>query len=432
MREKTQFLSDIRIICASDIERQYDRDDALLQWIEDHQISEPLSLFFMDISHPMLKCAYEGLFDIVVWVVDKQLNAEVAGAQWQEITRTIFPYKFRKELLILHADYTMLAPFAQAWIKWDDFDRRHHVRVNESTDYDRLLRFLSGKAVGLVLSGGGYRGWVHVGALRAILEHHIPIDAIGGTSVGAAVAGCYATTQNDADFEQACHDLWMSELNPFALRNLTIPYLSILSSKRGTKSLMKCFGETRIEELMLPVFCVSCNLNRSTEAVWQEGLLWEKIRGSMSLPGVVPPMVENGHMYVDGGVVNNLPVDAMKKLLYPEGIVIAVDLSVNEIDDRQYHFPPIFSFYDSLQALLKIKRHPYQFPHFGEMMLKSLLMGSSSKTLENRLRADFLIRPDLGKFGDVGIQDGQRLIEPGYRCALNVLADWDASLIQMG
>ena len=431
MKKRTQALQEIEFFNTSDINNLYDDEDKVLQWVESQKARGPLSLFFTDISHPMLKCSYEGLYDAVVWVVDNTLDAEVAGAQWQEVTRTVFPYKFRKEILILHAEHTMLAPAAQGWIEQDEFDLRHHVRVNEPADYERLLRFLAGKAVGLVLSGGGYKGWVHVGAMRAILEHNIPIDAIGGTSIGAAVAGSYAATANAEDFEQMCYALWMSELNPFALWNLAIPYVSILNAKRGTNILIDQFGETRIEELMLPIFCVACNLNQSAETVWQQGLLWKKIRGSMSLPGVVPPMVENGHMYVDGGVVNNLPVDAMRKLLWPEGVVIAVDLSVNEVDDRQYQFPPVLTFYESLKAFLNIKRDRYQFPHFGDMMLKSLLMGSSNRTLDNRLRADFLIRPDLEKIGRIRIQNGQRLIEPGYRCALNVLADWDPARIQI-
>ncbi len=200
-----------------------------------------------------------------------------------------------------------------------------------------------------------------------------------------------------------------------ALRNFTLPVVSILNAKSATTTLIKEFGQQRIEDLPIPFFGVACNLNQSLEVVWQQGEVWRKVRSSVSIPGLIPPMVEDGELYVDGGVVNNLPVDAMRRVLSPRGVVIAVDASSSGPDEQRYHFPPVFSFVESLLTLLKLKNRSYKFPHFGETMLKSLSMGAQLRVEMNRAEADLLIQPTLGTIGMMDVERGQSLIETSYQ-----------------
>lgn len=348
-----------------------------------------------------------------MWLADARSSPQTCGRQWADLSPRAFSYAPRKALLLLHRNDG--PRHTRPWLEWGTFAPVHHLQIDKALDYDRLLRFVSGKAVGLVLSGGGARGWVHIGVLRALLEAQIPIDAIGGTSSGAIVSACYATTLNAEGAYQRMYDISMSEANPMAFRHFTLPLVSILSAKRGTKSLVKYFGDLRIEDLPVPFFCVSCNLNQSQEIIWQEGEMWKKIRASMSIPGLIPPVVEDGELYVDGGVVNNLPVDVMRQLLSPWGTVIASDITGSSIDAQRYDFPPVLGFVDSLLTVFKLKNRHYKFPNFGETMLKSLCMGARERVEMNRAAADLLIQPDMGHIGLVSIRQGQRLVETGYQ-----------------
>ncbi len=415
--EKLSSIPHVKLVSAEEIEAQ--RIDnplnapQLLDFVENSRSAITCFVYSTPLSDHRLAHFYEHFFDAIVWLADAHASPQTCGRQWADLSSNVFSYATRKELLLLHRDDG--PRHTQPWLDWDTFTLVHHLRIDNALDIDRLLRFFSGKAVGVVLSGGGARGWVHIGALRALLEAQIPIDAIGGTSSGAIVSACYATTLNADDCYQKMYDISMSEANPMALRNFTLPLVSILSAKRGTKSLAKYFGDVCIEDLPIPFFCVACNLNQSQETIWQQGLAWKRIRSSMSIPGLLPPMVEHRELYVDGGVMNNLPVDVMRRLLAPRGTVIAVDVTGPGADAQHYDFPPILSFVDSLLTVFRLKNRHYKFPNFGETMLKSLCMGAMERVEMNRAAADLLIRPDLGGIGLVAVRRGHRLVETGYR-----------------
>lgn len=415
----------IKLVSAEAIEAQHIDNPLnapqLLEVVENSRSDITCFVYSTPLSDRRLEHFYESFFDAVVWLADARTSAQTCGRQWAELTPRVFSYAPRKELLLLHRDGDR--HHTQPWLDCDTFALVHHLRLDNALDIDRLLRFFSGKAVGVVLSGGGARGWVHIGVLRALLEAQVPIDAIGGTSSGAIVGACYATTLNFDACYQRMYDITMSEAKPMAFRNFTLPLVSILSAKQGTKSLVKHFGDMHIEDLPIPFFCVACNLNQSQEMIWQEGELWRRTRASMSIPGLLPPVVEHGELYVDGGVVNNLPVDVMRRLLLPQGTVIAVDVTGSGTDAQHYDFPPILGFLDSLLAVFKLKNHHYKFPNFGETMLKSLCMGAMERVESNRLAADLLIRPDLGGVGMLAVQQRQRLVETGYLEAKRLLEE---------
>ena len=288
--------------------------------------------------------------------------------------------------------------------------------VDRAPDYDRLLRFFRGEAVGVVLSGGGARGWFHVGALRALQEARVPIDAIGGASSGALAGACYATDPSSYErYYQKVFDICMTLSSHMALHNLILPVVSIFNAKRTTESLVRAFGDLDMEDLHTPFFCVSCNLNQAREAVWQRGKLWEAVRSCVAIPVLISPMVSEGDLHFDGGLVNNLPVDVMRRILPPPGIVIAVDVTDTAIDENRYHFPSTFGFVDSLLTFFKRARsRHYSVPSFTETILKALMVGGTDRVTKNRTQADFLIRTDLSATGMTDIRRGIGLAETGY------------------
>src|SRR3990167_4644282 len=243
------------------------------------------------------------------------------------------------ELILLHAEGRALPRNTSKWLEKISFGLHHHIRINMTHDYQRLLRFMRGKAVGLVLSGGGTRGWAHVGAIKALRDAKIPIDAIGGTSVGAIVGAAYAIRESWEDTYERFHKIVRRSRYAVSLRSLTWPATSLFNAKNFTLSQMEVFDRIQIEDLWLPYFCVSCNLASNGEEVHRSGLLWEKTRASASIPGIIPPMVINGALHLDGGLLNNLPVDVMRQFVGKKGKVIGVELNNFAADFRKYNFP---------------------------------------------------------------------------------------------
>ena len=217
------------------------------------------------------------------------------------------------ELVLLHPGDFDPRVRAEQWLTGLPIRDYYHIVQASKPDFQRLSRFLTGSAVGLVLSGGGARGFAHIGILRALQECGIPVDFIGGTSMGAVIAAQHAlgwdwqtmASQTATDWPR-CHPQ----------RNYTLPLVALNSGKRMDQMLRGMFGAAEIQNLRKKFFCVSTNLTRADTMIHRTGLLWKAVRASMSIPGVGPPAIENGEIFVDGGFVNNVPVDIMRSLCH--------------------------------------------------------------------------------------------------------------------
>ena len=262
------------------------------------------------------------------------------------------------------------------------------------------------------------RGWVEVGVIKALLEKKVAIDIVGGTSVGAIIGASFLMSSSYDEFYQIVSVIAHAIRNPFALRNFTLPMISILNGKAGTLALQRCFDEQHIEDLKKQFFCISCNISKSKQVIHTQGLLWRWVRASGAIPGLVPPIVDgSGDVYVDGGVVNNLPVDVMRDYLDGKGKIIAVDLASSIHANQAYYFPPIITFWDAIKIKLKLtKGKPYTFPRYYETLIEALLMGSHERTLKNAISADILIQPDLSTYSAFFRTDQtDSLISLGYQ-----------------
>ncbi len=333
----------------------------------------------------------------------------------------------RRELILLYKK-NVLPNNTQEWLNKADFFLHHHVRLNYTPDYQRVLRFMRGKAFGLVLSGGGAKGWAHIGALRALLESHIPIDAIGGVSAGALVGSLYTLNYNYEETYHLFERLLGAAHNVVSLKNFCWPAISLFNCEDFTLEIQKIFGTKKIENMWLPYFCVTCNLGTYKEATHRSGLLWEKTRGSVAVPGLVPPMVINGQLHIDGGIINNLPVNTMRDILGSEGKIIAIELLNRSSDQQRYHFPPTLTFKQAFLAKLRLGYRDYKFPPFLETFIKSLLVGSSVTQKENSMAADLLIDPDTIGYSMLRLNNKKQqdeLIELGYQTAFEKIATWD-------
>ena len=192
----------------------------------------------------------------------------------------------------------------------------------EQNDCDRLARVIAGRSIGLVLSGGGARAYAHIGAIRAIREAGCPIDFIGGASMGAVIAACVAQEWTDGEIEERIRKAFV-ETNP--LGDYHLPVVSLVSGRRVDQRLEANFGDIKIEDLTIPYFAVSTNLTHGTYRVHNQGVLRDALRASIALPGILPPVVDQGEVLVDGAVLNNFPVDVMRDL--HRGRIIGVDVA---------------------------------------------------------------------------------------------------------
>ncbi len=332
-------------------------------------------------------------------------------------------YRPEAALILLHNKNSTFPKNTANWLAEMHFDTYHHVRMNVNKDYLRLLRFIRGKAIAVILSGGGTRGWAHLGAIKALRERKIPIDMIGGTSVGAIVAGCYAIHESYDDAYERFHKVIAGSAKSVSWRSLTWPIISLFNAKNFTLSLMDVFENNKIENLWLPFFCISCNLANHTEEIHRQGLLWQKTRASSSIPGIIPPMVINNELHLDGGLLNNLPVDVARDFLGKKAKIIAIDLNSFTIDRHKYQFPPILTFKQALLAKLGFTLENYHFPRFVDTFMHGILMGSLLKAIKNGLAANVMVGLDLNKFRllQSNLKEADKLVQIGYEATIKQL-----------
>ena len=184
-------------------------------------------------------------------------------------------------------------------------------------------RRLAGRSVGLVLSGGGARGLAHLGVLAELEQTGIVIGRYGGASMGAIVSGLAARGHTSSEISAMCQRL-MLDNNPS--NDYTVPAYALVRGTKARRGLLQAFGNHRIEELERRWFCVASDLVGRELIVHRTGLMADAVYSSMALPGVYPPIpTTDGRLLVDGGVMDNLPVETMAKRA--EGPIIAVDVS---------------------------------------------------------------------------------------------------------
>lgn len=198
-------------------------------------------------------------------------------------------------------------------------------------DFHRLARRLCGKSVGLVLGGGGARGIAHVGIIRAMEEAGIPIDMVGGTSIGAFIGGLYARHADVVPIFGLAKKFAgrMASMWRFAF-DLTYPSASYTTGHEFNRGIFKTFGKTQIEDFWLEYYCNTTNISKSRVEFHTSGYAWRYIRASMSLAGLLPPLCDEGSMLLDGGYIDNLTVSRMKSL--GSDVIFAVD--VGSLDDN--------------------------------------------------------------------------------------------------
>lgn len=311
------------------------------------------------------------------------------------------------ELLLLHKQGARHNLPEAIELRSELYGAHYHVREGEPGDLRRLARFIAGRAICLVLAGGGARGFAHIGVLRALQEANVPFDYVGGTSMGGIVAAGLAIEWGLDEITQRMKKVFV-DTNP--LSDFTLPLIALFKGKKVSALLKANFGDMRIEDLAKPYFCVSSDLTSGRDYVHRNGLLWRALRASVALPGLLPPVTMDGHLLVDGGVMNNLPVDVMAA--EARGPIIGVDVA-GAIDLRAYD-----ERYGERSVWQLIAQRMRGSPSIVSILMRAGTVGSESQRRTVREQADFLFEPPLEGVGMRDWSSYERAIAQGYAHAL--------------
>lgn len=283
-------------------------------------------------------------------------------------------------------------------------------------DLARAVRRLTGRSVGIVLSGGGARGLAHIGVLDAMAGAGIELDRIGGCSMGAFVAALHAAGRSAGDIADICRRQFI-ERNPF--NDYTVPRVSLIRARKAKEMLRQVFGDTRIEELTRPFFCVSADLLGGKVVCHDRGPVWEAVGASMSLPGLTPPVRRDGLLLVDGGVLNNLPVDLISTT---EGPVVAVDVMVRELRGVGPAGPRGLGPARFRPGIRPAAAAP-PLPSIVDTLSRTTVLGSWRLAEQNRLLADLVISPEVTGIAMFGFHQIDAAIAAGHAATLVALQE---------
>ena len=252
----------------------------------------------------------------------------------------------------------------------------HLLRERElDADVERMARRLTGRSIGIVLSGGGARAFAHIGVLEELTAAGVNLDRVAGVSMGAFVGALFASGLDAEEIDALCFEEWVQR-RPLA--DYTIPRRALIRGQRAEAMLRRAFGELAIEELPRSFMCGYAELRSGRFTMARHGSLWENVAFSMCLPVLAPPQVRGRDLYVDGSMVDNLPAGSMADL--GEGPIIAVDVKA------------------SFERPGGSERRE-QAPSLGETLTRVLLLGSSDTSRAARAHADLIIKPSPAGVG---------------------------------
>ncbi len=333
-------------------------------------------------------------------------------------SETLEAYKLVDLILIQPANLAQ-PQGSEAWLEATGAARLFHVRAEDDASAARMARLLTGRSVGLVMSGGGARAYAHMGALRALRQAGVPIDFVGGASMGGVIAASVAMGWEEPELERRIRQAFV-DTSP--LDDVAFPLIALTHGRKVDHRLAEHFGEVEIPDLWLPFYCISSNLTRGTYELHNRGVLRHALRASIALPGVMPPSTLAGEVLVDGAVMKNFPVDIMRSI--QRGPVVGVDVtrgrSINSADI-------------TMPSLLKwvLSGEWRKGPPIVALLMRAATLSTNREVLAARDATDVLVLPDVD---DIDIRDWKafdRAASSGFNATQKVLATLERPVVDL-
>jgi NTE family protein len=324
-------------------------DQRVAAWLNQLEADADLVVYIADGAEP------SSWTHVCIRQADALLLTATAGSSTdlnpaEQVALSVHPPTARRLIIVQGARRTAVNGTA-AWLDVRDVLTRHHVVLQDAADVERLYRFIAGKALGFVAGGGGALGSAHIGVYKALVEAGCRFDFLGGTSAGAAMMAAFACGVDAERVDLGTHNIFIRE---GAFRRPTLPRYGLLNHKAFDRALRLEYGDVLIEDLWQSYFAVSSNLSDDKPYIHRRGLLWQAVRASSSIPGILPPFfTTQGEMLVDGAVMDNLPLSVMRNIKTGPNVVVTFALS----GSQRYHVD-----YDAIPGpveLAKIMLNPF-------------------------------------------------------------------------
>lgn len=402
---------------------------AVSRWIDEAEAKNDLCLLTSDDPESTWSRHCIRHADEILWVADT--SDESFGDSFDRFGRLpeLGTTLARRTLLLCHPPDRKVPQGTGAWLERFPADGHLHLRRGHAGDLGRIARTLMGKSIGLVFGGGGARGFAHLGVLKALEEAGIPVDQLGGCSIGSVMAGYAAfdlpANEVIAQARKAFAKNPTSDINP-------VPLLSLIQGRRLRATIDSAIRaltgfDANIEDAWKPLYCIASNFSRAEEAILERGNLSRAVRASVSIPAALPPVIIDGDLMIDGGTFNNFPTDIMARK--GAGTILGCDLmreGVRRIDLDETPSSAALA----LDRLRPRSRRRYRLPGLSSIILNVSILHSQSKLAAARAHADVCFTPDLGRIGMLDWSAFDKAVETGYQHARSVIADLPDALRQ--
>ena len=273
--------------------------------------------------------------------------------------------------------------------------------------------------LGVALSGGGARGLAHIGVLKEIQNAGIKIDYLAGTSMGGVIAACYAAGLAPSKIEEIASSIGTIS-NLAQLIDPTLLKKGIIKGDKVTKLFKRYLGEKSFKDLEIPLTVTAIDLNSNQEIRISDGLLADALRATISIPGIFVPVENRDMRLVDGGLLNNLPVDIVREM--GADIILAVDVGWSGVGKKQIR--------ESNQKI--ISRVPLVDMALTLYETVDLFLSRQVDDKIQSVQPNFLLRPNIPTniTSLAGYSRAKELIAFGEEVTLPILADLKLSLNQ--
>ena len=412
----------------SDTEREDPADPhgGVARWLDLTEVSIAALVMLTDAEPTDWTRACIRRADEILLVADADAEPAISELETRLLDEESVAGRPSQSLVLLHRADKRSPAGTAAWLERRTVSRHIHIRPDLERDVKRLARLVTGRGIGIVLSGGGARGFAHVGVINALDEAGIELDVVGGTSIGSAIGGLRAMDLRGEALTRATRRIFVDNGSPTSDYNL-LPLVSLVKgakTRRITEEAVReaAGSDIRIEDTWITYFCIAANYSTATEAVLTRGSLSKGLLASFAIPGAMPPIIIDGHLFVDGGTVNNLPVDVMQR--YGVGRIIAVDLLADRIRKVELDWIP------STIALLLDRlpwrsKRAYDVPSLPEMLVNASVLQSTGRQREMRAKADICFRPRLNTIRLLDWHKFEEIVRAGFDSAVEDLAVTD-------
>uniref|UniRef100_A0A673YY45 lysophospholipase n=1 Tax=Salmo trutta TaxID=8032 RepID=A0A673YY45_SALTR len=300
--------------------------------------------------------------------------------------------------------------------------------ADRHSDFSRLARVLTGNAIALILGGGGARGCSQVGIMHALSEAGIPVDLVGGVSIGSLMGGLYAEDRSHCRMRMRAREWAMGMTSVFKkVLDLTYPITSMFSGAAFNSSIYTVFKGKQIEDLWIPYFNITTDITASTMRVHTDGSLWRYVRASMSLSGYLPPLCDpkDGHLLMDGGYINNLPADVARSM--GAKVVIAIDVGSQD-ETNLTNYGDSLSGWWLLWKRLNPLAEKVKVLNMAEIQTR-LAYVCCVRQLESVKSSDYCeyIRPPIDRYRTLEFGKFDEIAEVGYQHGKTVFDVWSRS-----